>query len=117
MSNTKNKNTMKNFTDIKPSTLLSKDIDNWFMTQPKEGQTHFFFYTNLTKTGRMSGIHITLVSCDGGSKIYSKRKSFDFTKLLPAKVALADRNLSDDYIVEYLDEILSICLKNGQKVF
>ena len=103
--------------DIKPSTLLVKDINNWFMNEPKEGQTEFFFYTNLTKTGKMSGIHITLIQCNGGSRIYSKRRAFNSTKLIPAKVVLAVKNLTDDYIVDYLDSILSICVKSGQKVF
>lgn len=103
------------------SRIIKEQMDlqnkNWFSVSTDINESKFFFYTNNTPTGKSSGILITLIKGEKGTRIYSKRKCLDLSKLLSIDDFI--KFIAPDFkayeVYDYLNEVLQICKKNGQK--
>jgi hypothetical protein len=103
------------------SRLIKEQMDlqnkNWFSVVAVENELKFFFYTNNTPTGKSSGILISLIKGEKGTRIYSKRRCLDLAKLISIDEFILQNSglIKADEVYDYLNDVLQICKKNGQK--
>jgi hypothetical protein len=103
------------------SRLIKEQMDlqnkNWFSVAHVENESKFFFYTNNTPTGKSSGILISLIKGEKGTRIYSKRRCLDLVKLISIDEFILQNSglIKADEVYDYLNDVLQICKKNGQK--
>lgn len=110
--NIKNENTMK-ITDLTQQIIKDQISNQWFVINLKN-KVHYFFHTKTTKTGRFSGVFITLQTDEHGTRIYSETRNFNEKVLIPLVDYVEPSNINQ--AVDFMQHVLDICLKNGQKI-
>lgn len=100
-------------TDLAQQIIKDQVSTQWFVTN-ENNKVHYFYHTKTTKTGRYSGVFITLKTDDNGTRIFSKTRNLNKKVLVSLVDYIEPANINE--AVAFLQNVLDICINSGQKI-